>query len=229
MRPSRRWFPTDFISQVAWFLNFYTQFAIVAESLGFSDAKVKQVKGDNDVMQFLGDAEAQLKAFQKAAAEYRRIITEGDIGDPQPQFPAAPALALPIAVMTGIFERLVKLVKQIQDSDNYTYEIGALLGILPADKVKIPLADKKLVIKTQPLPASQIEVEFVRGDSDGIFLQTQTGTATKWSDGERFTKSPAILTIAADAPAVVRIRGRYLDGNTPAGEFSEIAEEITQP
>ena len=72
--------------------------------------------------------------IQRRSTQYRKIITEGDIGDPTPEFPANPAFALPVVQPTGIFERLNNLVERIRVAPNYTAETGALLGIIPSDE-----------------------------------------------------------------------------------------------
>ncbi len=145
MIPSPAWFPTNLPERSDWYANFTTQFIIVAASLGLG-GKVGQVQKDNEVMQFIAAAFLQVKAFDEAMRQYRKIITESAIGVPTPEIPAVPALVLPGAVDTGIFQRLVELRTQIMAADGYTNEIGALLGILPTASAPISPADVKLGI-----------------------------------------------------------------------------------
>ena len=147
MIPSRRWFPGNFSARADWFDNFYTQFAAVAASLGFDADDITAVRNDNQVMQFLADVFTQAKAFDDAARQYRKIITEDDTGKPTPEFPANPAFALPVVVPTGIYERLDKLVDRIKVTPNYTDETGALLGIIPTQEGDVPELDVKPTIK----------------------------------------------------------------------------------
>lgn len=131
--PSRRWFPQSLPARAMWYRNFYEKFSDVATSLGFSAADVAAVEQDNQVMQFLAQTTASLDSYEDAVKKYLAIITEGDIGNPAPMFPADLKFILPVLVATGIFERLVKLVERIKVAPNYTEEIGALLGILPTE------------------------------------------------------------------------------------------------
>jgi len=110
MIPSNRWFPTTLAARGAWYANFATQFERIAVSLGFTAADITEVNNDNDVMQFVGQADTEVEAYEKAVRAYRKTVTEGDVGDATPDFPANPAFALPVVVPTGIFERLDKLV-----------------------------------------------------------------------------------------------------------------------
>lgn len=145
MIPSGAWFPTSLPARADWFANFTTQFLIVAASLGLS-GKTGQVQKDNEVMQFIAAAFLQVKAFDDAMREYRKIITEAAIGAVTPTIPDVPALVLPAAVNAGIFQRLVELRTQIMATDGYTDAIGALLGILPQTPDPIAPADVKLGI-----------------------------------------------------------------------------------
>ena len=85
----------------------------------------------------------QVYASAEAWLEYRKIITEGRIGEPIPDFPANPAFVLPNVVATGIYQRLDKLVDHIKSSANYTAETGALLRILPKAKTDKPQEEVK--------------------------------------------------------------------------------------
>lgn len=137
MIPSAKWFPSGLQNRAAWYANFNTQFAIVANSLGFTNADITAVSNDNTMMQFLADYDTQETAFGKAVTQFRRIITEGDNGDPTPVFPDVPTLGNPGNSATGMFERLVDLVERIRVSPAYTDEIGAILGILPTQSESI--------------------------------------------------------------------------------------------
>lgn len=229
MVPSSRWFPTNLQDRVAWFGNFNNQFAQVAVTLDLAD-KVVSVADDNLVMQFLGAGDLEAAAYLEAVRQYRRIITEGDIGDPVPQFPANPSLELPKVVTTGIFERLDKLVDRIRAADNYTDEIGALLQILPKPPTHKPADELKPELKETVMPAQQIEYRFTVGDTDGINLQIEVDGAA-WQDAGNFAKSPAVVTVPGDAtkPHQVNARARYLDGNQPVGQNSDIVSAVSEP
>lgn len=143
MIPSDRWFPTNLSARADWYENFAVQFAALAVSLGFTANDASSIQNDNDVLQFLADVRTQVSAYEKAVGQYRRIITEGKIGEPKPAFPDNPAFALPASIDTGMFERLNKLVERIRVAPGYTEETGALLGILPKQTDSISPADAK--------------------------------------------------------------------------------------
>ena len=212
-----------------WYANFAVQFALVADTLGLT-AKVAQVNDDNSVMQFIGEAITNLDAYDEAVRQYQRIITEGAPGTPTPEFPDNPTLALPKIVTTGIFTRLDKLVDQIKEADNYTDETGGLLGILPKKTDSIAPEDKAPTLKGEALPAQQLKIEFVRGDSSGIALQMRVDGG-EWTNAGNFYKSPVVITVSGDASKAheVELRARYLEGNAPVGQNSATTTLISQP
>jgi len=148
MIPSQTWFPTNLAARAAWYENFATQFALIAVSLGFTTNDINSIANDNAVFQFLANAAVQLEAYITAIGKYRKIITEGDIGEPNPQFPANPSFTLPAIVYTGMFERLNKLRTRIMAAENYTDETGALLGILPKAPDSLVESEAKPQIET---------------------------------------------------------------------------------
>lgn len=233
MIPSNRWFPSSLQERAAWFANFTKQFASVGASLGFTPAEVLAVQDDDSVFEFLASTAVQLDAFRAAVQQYRTIITEGNIGDPTPAFPANVTFALPGPIPTGIFQRLDDNVKRIRTATTYTDEIGALLGILPVSPTgPQPEVAMQPTVKTVTLPGSVIQVKFVRGNTDGVVIETKIDNADMWSDAGKFFKSPAELVIPenpTNLPRSVQIRARYVDGNTPVGQFSPIVTTATQP
>ena len=130
MIPSNRWLPVSLAERAAWFLNFVAQFIKIASDLGFTPAEVAIVVADGVMMQFVAANDVSVPAYSKAVTQFRKIITEGEIGQPTPDFPADSILVDPANCATGLFERLNDLRTAIMLKPNYTDDIGALLGIL---------------------------------------------------------------------------------------------------
>lgn len=87
-------------------------------------------------------------------------------------------------------------------------------------------------LKTVSLPGSVVQVKFVRGTTDGVVLETKVDNADTWSDAGRFFSSPAELVIPQNAqnlPRAVQVRARFVEGNSPVGQFSDIVTTATQP
>ena len=190
------------------------------------------MNADNEDFQFLASATVELDAFMTGFRLYRKALTEGNVGEPTPNYPVNPSLAPPAQVATGIFERIDDLIKQIRVATNYTPEIGGVLGIIPAAGPNIPVGDLQPSLKTATMPGSIVQVSFVRGSSDGIAIEMKIDKAASWSNAGMFPKSPVQLVIPdgpENLPRAVQIRARYLDGNTPVGQSSLVATTATQP
>ena len=61
---------------------------IVGASLGLLPDDLARISEDNNVVQFLAATAVSVVAFTEAVRQYRIVITEGNIGEPTPDFPA---------------------------------------------------------------------------------------------------------------------------------------------
>lgn len=233
MTPSNRWFPASLQERAAWFENFANQFTAVHLSLGFTAADEAAVSDDNELMQFLAGTELVVRSYRSAVRQYRKIITEGKIGDPTPAFPAGIAPAPPSVRLTGIFERLDNLVRRIRVAPAYTDEIGALLGIIPAQtEPESPEEMQPVSLKARAVPGNIVEVNFARGTSDGVAVEMKVDKEATWSDAGKFFKSPATISIPQNAdrlPRAVQLRLRYLIDDKPVGHLSDVLTTQTIP
>ena len=234
MIPSNRWFPSGLPARAAWYENFADQFAVVGTSLGFTANEISSVTNDNDVFQFLADAAVTIKAYEKAIQQYREIITEQDIGDPSPQFPANPALVLPASVDTGMFERLIKLVERIRAAPNYTNETGALLGILPTQSDSLIPAEVKPAIQTFAAESGyQFSVVVAgRGESDMWDVLILKKGATTWQTVKTAVGKSVDVTITpttAGEAEQVQVRVQLKKSNQNYGLPSDIVYVTVNP
>jgi len=234
MIPSQTWFPTNLPARAAWYKNFSEQFAVVGAGLGFTANEIGSVTNDNDVFQFLADAAVEIRAYEKAIQQYRVIITEEDIGNPNPQFPADPSLALPASIDTGMFERLAKLVERIRVAPNYTNETGALLGILSKTSDSIAPTDVKPTIQTF---AAQSGYQFSvvvagRGEADMWDVLILKKGASGWQSVKTAVgKSVDVIltpTTAGEAEQV-QVRVQLKKSNANYGQPSDIVYVTINP
>lgn len=234
MRLSSRWFPSGLQEQAAWFENFYNQFSGLATSLGFTTGDATAVGEDNVVMQFLAGAVIEVDVFEKALRQYRRIITEGDIGDPTPKVPSNPELTAPTPVDTGIFERLNDLVERIRVAPNYTDETGALLGIIPSKSDSLAPADVKPTIKVFPAQSDyhfSVVVE-KREKADMWNVEVRRVGQEKWENVKTASgKSVDVhITPTADGNTEqLQVRVRLIKNNEDYGQLSDVIYVTVNP
>jgi hypothetical protein len=229
---NNRYFPTSRQERAAWCGNFGMQFADVAVSLGFTAGEATANSADCALVVSLASIAVQLDAYAAAVRQFGSIITEGAVGDKTPAFPDFPSYSSPAGPATGVFERIDALVKRIRVAPNYTNEIGALLGIIPSSNPGIPVDEMQPTLKTTSLPGSVVQVKFVRGETNGIFLETRIDNSETWSSVGIFPASPAVVVIPQNAqnlPRSVQLRARFVEGNSPVGQFSDIVTTATQP
>ena len=213
--------------------QFATQFAIVAVDLGFVLSDVTAVEDDNQLMQFLVNANDQMNAIIDSARQFRTVMTEGATGSPSPtwptQFAGMPPLPL---VAVGLFQRLDNLVKRIRVSPAYSPEIGALLGIVPSKSPETDPVDMKPDPSVRVEPGNIVLVDFTRGKSDGIDIQMMLDNSGDWENAGKYFKSPASIIVPQGAqalPRAVQIRARYVVGNNAVGQYSDIDTISTIP
>lgn len=234
MIPSQTWFPTNLPARAAWYENFANQFAVVGAGLGFTANEINSLNNDNDVLQFLLGAAVEIEAYKKSVKEYREIITEGEIGEPNPQFPANPALALPASIDAGMFERLVKLVERIRAAPNYTDQTGALLGILPTQSEQIAPSEVKPQIETF---AAQTGYQFSvvvagRGESDMWEVLILKKGSASWQSVKTAVGKSVDVTITPTTPGEseqIQVRVQLRKNNQNYGQPSDMAYVTVNP
>lgn len=232
MIPSRSWFPTTLQERAAWFQNFRVQFASLYVSLGFTSDDLDVVVADNNMMQFIAEATIAVDNFDDAMRTFRKQVTEGAQGGPPPSIPGYTSPDTPDDVPNGIFERLDMLVKRIRVSPTYNVEEGELMGIVPVTPSRPEPGEVPPVIKATAYPASQVQVKFVKGDSYGVMIETKLDNSETWSTVGTFSSSPAMLNIPtspSNLPRAVQIRARYMEQNSPVGQYSDIVVLSTLP
>ena len=231
MIPSKRWFPTTLVDRAVWLNNFTTQFEQVAPSLGFSAADVTSMTQDNEDFQAVAKAMIVAESFMSALRQFRITLTEERPGSAQPHFPNLDVTPPPNAVPAGIFQRLDDRVQRIRTAAAYTDEIGALLGIIPAGSQSLTASELVPEIKASVLPGNIVHVRFTRADTHGLFIEMKLDRDGEWTDVGRFIRSPAVLEVpdGTGAPRAVEIRARYLIGNNPVGQNSNVVSVVTTP
>lgn len=230
--PSSKWFPSALAERAAWMANFSNQFSSLYTHLGFVEADSLAVAADNDTLQQLATWTVAVEAYSKAATAFRREITQGENGAPDPSIPVPPELLDSALAGPGLYERLDNLVKRIRVAPNYSQEDGAMLGIVPSKTDPIAPNDMQPVLKTAVLPGNVVQVGFKRGQSSGIVVEVILDKGAAWASMGNFFTSPAVLNIPQsenDLPRAVQIRARYIEKGSPVGQWSETYNAVTTP
>lgn len=232
MIPNPRWFPTSLQERAAWYENFADQATASGTTYNLSAAEVTQIGLDKDMIVFLAETAVSLEAFVDGVRAFRKEVTEGPANGEVPEFPENLVLTPATAIKQGMFERLIDFAERIKASAPYDTSVGELYGIVggPAPESLAP-SEWQPVIQAMSQPGSIVEVTFTKGKTGGIYIETNVDNEG-WKFADKATKSPVTLKIDAAAggnPRNVSIRARYLDGNTPVGNWSSIVVVQTNP
>jgi hypothetical protein len=219
----------------AWLLNFSSKMNDSGENHGFSGEEIKRIKDDYAVLHSLVQGSETIRVNQSEYVAYKKIVLFGGANDPAPSFPTMITPITPTvttAIESGIIERTRAMVRRLRASPNYNEAVGQDFQIINPTSDKFVAATAKPVLKIKALANSMVEIGFVKGESDGIELELQRGSESNWTRIGKFIKTPAeddTPTTTLNTPEVRRYRGRFLDGNKPVGQFSDIGTVVTTP
>jgi hypothetical protein len=227
--------PSNETNLDAWFLNFSNKMSDSGNLYGFSGDDIKRVADDYSVLHSLVQGAEKMRVNTSEYTAYKNILLYGGATEATPTFPTMNLPDVPtftVGIMAGIIERTRALVKRLKVSPNYNEAVGQDFQVIGTTGNKFVAADAKPVLKIKALANSLVEIGFVKGESDGIELEIQRGNDTSWMRIGKFIKTPAeddTPTITPNTPEVRRYRGRFLEGNKPVGQFSDIASVVTTP
>jgi hypothetical protein len=227
--------PTNETNLDTWLLNFSTKAEASGDQHGFSSDEIKRIKDDYSVLHSLVQGSENVRVNQKEYVAYKKIIVFGRATDPTPNFPTMTSPTTPafaVGIESGIVKRIRAFVKRLKASANYNEAVGQDFQVINPTTDKFIAATAKPVLKIKASANSMVEISFVKSESDGIELEIQRGNDTSWMRIGKFIKTPAeddTPTITPNTPEVRRYRGRFLEGNKPVGQFSDIVSIVTTP
>jgi hypothetical protein len=232
--PSNTYFPASLAARVAWLLNFLANLTPIAPMLGITNAELADLALDVEDFQSVAATTVSADSFRSSLREFRLSFSEGKVGDPTPVFPAENFNAPPNAPRpAGFFQRLIELIDRIRAAPAYTNEIGAALGILPAQSNGIPEADVKPSIEVFPSQTNYMfsVVASDRGEADAFVVKVQP-KGGNWSDAGMFTGKSADVTYAPATPGepvMISVRVKLRRKNADYGQMSDVVPVTLNP
>lgn len=217
---------------VVWFGNFQSKLSGYASTLGVAASEVSAVGADYDQFVYTVNQVEVFKIKTRERVAYKDTLKDGPLGAPAAPAPALPTFgAEPAPVPPGIVPRLRALVQRIKNHPNFSEAMGRDLGIL-APAPPPPGVPKPTVRNARPLPMGQIEVVYSKGKFTGVLIESRRAGENAWSRLDKSFRSPftderALLT--ANQPELRDYRLRYLDGDQPAGDYSDVVTVTASP
>jgi hypothetical protein len=209
---------------VQWLANFSNKLPTHGSLLSLTAAEISAAQDDCNLLRYLiADVLPQRRTELQELTNYKDLIKDGPLGTPNTPLPSmAPLPPAPPVVAPGVIPRLRALVQRIKNHPNYTTAIGEDLGVEGAETLQ-PIGTP--TFKAIALPNHQVKLEWKKGNSDGVYIESQRGSETTWNllAVDRF--SPYIDTrppLVAGQVETRRYRMRYLEEDTPASPWSDI-------
>ena len=226
------WLPTTQAARLVWLQNFALKIGVYVGTAGIVAQDATNANGWRDVYQWIINRSEQLNTTRQDVNEWKSIFADGPLGTPLGAYPVAPVFPAPpgpFVPTAGMFEQVVTLAERIRNTAGYTTAIGEDLGIVGPGSVPV-LGDPECTATAQP--NSEVLLAFVKGISDGVIVESQRAGETAWTllGTDRF--SPYLdgrPPLVAGQPEVRRYRIRFLDGDTPVGNYSAVVTVTTVP
>jgi len=225
------WLPRGQAQRLIWLQNFVLKLNVYVGTAGIVAGDVTTVTLYRDFYQWILNRSEQIGTLAQDINVWKSNLADGPLGTPLGSAPGAPVFPIVPAgtPVAGIFVLIVQLAERIRNTAGITQAILEDLGIVGADSV--PVLDDPTFTVTS-LPNSQERLDFVKSFSDGVLVESQVGDETTWTllGTDRFSpyldaRPPQV----AGVPEVRRYRIRYLDGDTPVGNYSAVVTVTTIP
>ncbi len=196
--------PLDFYprsegDRVTFLQLFMNGFSVNATTLGFLPADVTQVTGWATDYQNA----VNMKATKKAEAQS--------------------ATASCKATDQSTEDSVRAMVRRIKAHPAYTVAIGEQLGI-ERGGVTPPPSTTRPDLEAVSVLNGEVELKFIKNGFTGVEIESLRGEAAEYAFLARDTEAPYIDTRAnvGTGPETRRYRARYLQKDTPVGEYSDV-------
>ena len=163
--------------------------------------------------------------------EYKNILRNGPLGTPNNAWPTLDSIVFPpnTPPAPGIEPRVRALIRRLKAHANFTTAIGDDLDInTPAPT---PPEIIKPTVRVEALPNCCTQGTYIKGEFDGALVQSKRGAGDWETLGVKmrasFTDERPPLN--AGQPEIRQYRLRYMDGDTPVGEWSDVVSATLAP
>lgn len=209
----------------SWAENIILKFPPLASSLGFNADDEKEFLDLQKMLIFSITAAQSANAEAKAWTAFKKQILNGipDGGAPLPlpvtTLPAVPAMPLE----PGVIARLREIIQRIKTHKGYTDAVGEQLQIDGSGADDFNPAEGKPSFDAVVSPG-KVTHEWVKGDFDGVVIESRRGAETLFTFLDKDFKSPfpdMRPNLVAGQPETRRYRMIYLLEDEIVGTYSD--------
>jgi len=210
-----------------WLSNFNLKLALYKTKLGLSADQMTSVS--NDTLNFLYSLlmVAASNSFDHTCVIYKTAIRNGPATDAIAEIPVfTPPTDAPVTgVNPGVFSRITALVRIIKAHPAYTTRMGTDLGIIGAEHAEKTNQDLLQPIFSVKIVAGNVQLKYVKGDSDGVRIESKRGAETDFSFLDKASKNTFTDTrknLIPLQPEQRQYRGLFMKGDNVIGIMSDI-------
>lgn len=205
--------------RVVWLNNFSAKFAVYAATFGMA-SEVAGVAKDAAMFAYTVAMVETSTTTKEQWVDFKNLMRNGTPTQLPVPVIAPPAVpAAPAAVQAGIFTRVGQQVQRIKNNPNYTEAIGKDLGIIGSEQLTTSAVEMKPVLKLV-MKGGQVEIQWVKGDADALFIETDKGTG--WQFLAVDTVPHYTDTTRITAASSWKYRAMYLVNDEKVGQWSAV-------
>ena len=237
----QEYYPQRVDAQPEWLGNFADKLLTYAATLGVTNARRDAIVLDCLWLIYLiGSWAPAARAWSESVTD---VIADAEKGAGSaamvlPVFtapPLPPAMApLPatVPVAPGGLDRIFKLVKDLKNAPAITDAIATEMGIVGDEESPDTNPIPKFSLKVEQGPSCQcVTIRFFKYGRTGVYIESRRNGGA-WEFLASPVHSPftdARVLLAAGAPEIREYRMRYLVGNVPTGDWTDVAKVTVAP
>lgn len=223
--------PTSEGDLIVWFKDHATGVATHGATVGLSAAEITQANTDSDVVSHGVQGRSLHESKKQEFTAYKDILLYATLNTPLPTTPVPPAVgALPAGSLSACIARARQRAERIKSHPAYTTAIGEDCRIVAPAGGTAGSANPVLTAVAQTDFA--VRLTFAMRGHDQLEIHSQRAAETAWASLAFDTNSPYTdgrAPLVPNQPEQRRYRARYVDDDTPVGDWSDIVETTAKP
>lgn len=222
--------PTSEADLVVWFADHAAGVATHGATVGLSAADIMQAAVDSQTVSHAVNGRSLYESKKQEFTAYKDILLYAPLNTPLPGTPVPPTVGtLPDGALPACVPRARQRAERIKSHPNYTTAIGEDCRIVAPTP---PPAAVKPALKAVAETDFVVRLTFAMLGHDQIEIQSQRAAETAWALLTFDTNSPYLdgrAPLAAGQPELRRYRARFVDDDSPVGDWRDVVEVTAHP
>ena len=222
--------PSQYAELAAWAELLALKFPEYGERVGFTHPETDAVVRDCQAITYGVVIAREFRIAMQAATAFRDSLLHGPPGTPASRLPEVAPITPPDPMPApGAIARLRAAIQRLKAHPGYSRAMGEGLGIVAPPP---PPGPDQPVCEAVSGDNFEIRVYYKKARRTGVIVEGQRGSETEWVLLGVDHYSPYTDTrppLVPGQPEVRRYRLRYLDRDTPTGEYSNVLVITAHP